>query len=496
MSQKNLTKRTVSSSLWMIIGKTVQAITQLLVITVLARILNPNDFGVVTAALVVINFSIIFSSLGVGPALIQKANLRSDQISAGFILSLTTGMIITVIIYNCSDIIAEFFDIKELSNVLKILSLTFLIQGFYIPSLSLLERELRFKSISLVNVMAYTVGYGAFSLVLALQGYGVYSLVIGQIVQEVIKFVSIIFLKRVKFNLNLTLDSFTSLMNYGAGMTIANIFNFIAVQGDNFVVGKMLGASSLGIYGRIYQLMSLPANLFGQVVDKVLFSSMSKVQSDQIKMRYGYEKALSLIAFFILPLSVFCYINSETIVLILLGDKWISAVIPFQLFTIGMFFRISYKISETIARATGAVYRRAWRQSIYALLVIVGSIIGQNWGINGVIIAVNIALIANFLLMAQLSLSILNINWSNFFKIHMCSLNSSLMLLIVLSIFNYSGNNILIDISVNFLSFVLLYIFLLTIYPKIFLGQSDWIFNLMKKHIKKIPLKKLQIKAK
>ncbi|MFC7319284.1 lipopolysaccharide biosynthesis protein [Halobacillus campisalis] len=492
-TNRTLSETTFNGFLWMISGKGVQGISQLLVLTILARLIAPNEFGIVTAAMVVIGFSLIFSSLGVGPALVQRPHIKKHHISTAFSLSILMGASFTLLIFFCSGIMASFFRIPELENVLKVLSFTFLIQGIYMTSLSLLERNLEFKSISLINSLAYIIGYGAMGIIFGLSGFGVYALVIAQISQEIVKLILILSKKQHSKKLEISIIATKELMYFGGGFTLARIFNYFALQGDNLVVGRTLGAESLGIYGRIYQLMALPATFFGQVVDKVLFSAMSRIQTDKSRLRMVFKRGIVLISLVALPTSIFSFIFSEEIILVLLGEKWLDAVLPFQILSIGIFFRTSYKISESVARSTGAVYRRAWRQLIYAISVIGGSLIGQQWGLIGVAYAINISLILNFLLMSHLSLKILSLSKFEFIKIHVPAILNTTVVFLLLSNLSLTFNNPLLTIFSNFILMGVILLFICTLLPRIFLGtEGKWIIKFMKNYFIKRILKKIK----
>jgi PST family polysaccharide transporter len=124
-------------------------------------------------------------------------------------------------------------------------------------------------------------------------------------------------------------------------------------------------------------------------------------------------------ALLVLPLSAALILLAPEVVRVALGPRWGMAVAPFQILGIGMLFRTSYKMSDSIARSTGAVYRRAWRQIIYAVLVVIGAWIGQRWGIVGVAWGALGALTANFVIMAALSLDVARIGWSDFWRAHL-----------------------------------------------------------------------------
>src|SRR5438477_543956 len=314
-SGAGLTSRTVSGLLWTAWGKGGHALLQVAVVVVLARLLRPADFGVVSAALVVIGFSAIFSEIGLGPALVQRTELETRHLQAAFSASFLFGL-----------------------------------------------------------VLAGIVALG-------------------------------------------------DLMYFGSGHTVARVAHYWALQGDNLVVGRWLGPAALGLYGRAYTLMATPAALFGEILDNVLFPVMALVQGEQQRLALAYRRGIALIALIMLPASALLCVTAPEIVGVVLGPRWTGAVAALQILGAGLLFRTSHKMSDSIARATGAVYRRAWRQGVYAALVIGGAWVGQHWGIAGVAYAVLVALTINFLLMAQLGLRLSGLQWRSFWSAHLPALN-------------------------------------------------------------------------
>lgn len=433
-NKKNVTSATFKGMFWSFSGTSIQGLSQFIVLIVLTRTISPEAFGIVSAALVVISFSSIFSSLGVSSAIVQRPILKETHVTTGFTISLSLGIILSTILWLINPFVSMFFNIDELKPVLKVFSLVFIIQGFSLVSLSLLQREMKFKIIAKIQVMSYVIGYGLVSITLALIGFSYWSLIIGHLAQNILNTLFLVQAKPISKKVGIDKEAFNELMFFGGGHTIARIFNYFAIQGDNLMVGRLLGARDLGLYGRAYQLMVMPATLFGQVVDKVLFSAMSQVQSNKEKLLKSYKVGLISIALITMPLSVFIILLAEEIILILFGNEWTEVVMPFQILTFGMFFRTSYKISDSIARSTGFVYRRAWRQVVYAFLVVFGAYVGHFWGLNGIVVAVVIALMCNFTLMAHLSLKILNMRWNTFIHLHIPSIVLSMLVYIQLSI--------------------------------------------------------------
>jgi len=208
------------------------------------------------------------------------------------------------------------------------------------------------------------------------------------------------------------------LLSFGGGFVLARIGNYAAGDGDNVVVAKWLGLSALGLYDRAYQLMVAPAMLLGQVMDEILFASLARIQDDRPRVSATYRQCIVGVAFAMLPLTIVAWTLAPEIVYVVLGPAWGGVTTPFRILALGTLFRTSYKISDSLTRALGAMYRRAWRQWAYAVFVIGGAIIGQHWGLAGVAWAVLLALAVNVLLQAHLVMKLVPFTWSDFLAAH------------------------------------------------------------------------------
>jgi PST family polysaccharide transporter len=197
---------------------------------------------------------------------------------------------------------------------------------------------------------------------------------------------------------------------------LAQIGRVFSQQGDNMVVGRWLGPSALGIYGRAYTLMVMPAQVFGRIVNRVLFPVMAQVQDDPERLSRAYERALAVVALVALPISAFLLVVAPEFIPVLLGPAWTGVIVPFRLFTFSLLFRMSSMISDTLTNATGVVYARALRQAFYAVMVVAGALIGQRWGVGGVAVAVSLAMGVNYLIMAQLARSVTRLSWGRFVR--------------------------------------------------------------------------------
>ena len=487
-SLDGLTQETLKGLFWMFSGTGIQFILRLLVLIVLARLLTPQDFGLVGAAMVIVSFSEIFSQLGVGPAIVQRSQLKKTHLCVAFFISIISGLILAGLVFILAPYIASFFRMEKLVLILKIFSMVFVIKGFSAVSEALLQRELKFKWLATVQVISYALGFGVVGVTMGFMEYGVWALVAAYLTQEFVKSSTILISKPHSKRPMFDVIALKELMYFGSGFTIARISNQLALQGDNLVVGRWLGESALGVYSRAYQMMTMPATLFGQVLDKVLFPVMAKVQDDLGRLTSVYKRGVALIALITAPISAIMFILAPEITLLLLGPQWDEAVLPFQILATAIWFRTSYKISDSIARATGAVYRRAWRQVIYAFCIIGGSWIGSYWGIAGVAFGVLCALFVNFILMAQLSISLTLLTWKSFFRVHF----SAAFLTIVVSIIVYtvvamSRVLLLPDIGVVLLAILIFITSIITVFfisPVLLLGEEGlWIFRTLLSYV-------------
>ncbi|KAA9340710.1 lipopolysaccharide biosynthesis protein [Adhaeribacter soli] len=416
--EKKLTDRTLAGFLWTITGSGIQVSLKIGVLAIMARLISPKEFGVVGMAVIAIEFSKMFTQMGVGPAIVQRKELEDRHLATGFTMSLLMGLCFATTLFLGAPMLATFFRMEGLQEVLRTVSLIFLIDSFTLVGQALLQRAMKFKVIAGIDVASYAIGYGIVGITLGYLGYGKWALVTALLSQSLLHAILVVIIQPYPKTPKLDRNAFKELLHFGGGFTLARIGNYIALQGDNLVIGRMLGAAALGIYGRAYQFMVMPAALFGTALDQSLFPAMAKVQDDKQRLGKAFLTGVGFIALAGIPLSVLLVFLAPEIVLVLLGPKWVGVTLPFQILASGLLFRMSYKMSDTLVRATGAVYKRAWRQLIYGVMVVLGSYIGQFWGLYGVAWGVAIALIVNFLLMAQLSVQLTDVRWSDIAKAH------------------------------------------------------------------------------
>ena len=414
----NLTHKTFSGTIYLVSSGGIQIILKIGVMAVLARLISPNEYGLVGIAVIIVEFSKLFSQMGVGPCIVQRKELEDRHLTTGFTISMIMGLCFAGILILTAPFFEQFFRMKGLTAVLRAVSVVFLVCSITITGQALMQRSMKFKLIAIQEVVSYAIGYGLVGIILGYMGFGAWALVIANITQAVMNAIMVMIVQPFSKKPGFELKAFKELMYFGGGFTLARIGNFLAIQGDNMVVGRTLGAAALGLYGRAYQFMVMPSSLFGNALDRTLFPAMARVQDDKKRLEKAYLAGTSLIALVAIPISVLFIFLAPEIILITLGKKWMDVVSPFRILAFSLLFRMSYKMSDSMARATSAVYKRAWRQMVYAVAVFGGAYIGHFWGLSGVAFGVAVSLVINFILMSQLSIQLAGVTWTQIIKAH------------------------------------------------------------------------------
>lgn len=406
---KSLTHHSLDSVLWLLSGTGLKIVIQLLQTVILSRLLTPTDFGLMGAALIIVRF-IEQYPIGIGPALIQLPHLETKHLRTGFTLSLLFGLLIGGILWLFAPLFSLLIANDQTVPILRFIAFTFPLRSIATVAEALMERELKFRWLSSIQVLAYVIGYGFVGITLAFLGFGVWSLVLAYTVQILLRSLIPLILQPHPKQLQLETATAKELVSLSGGFMLTNILEFFALQGDYIVVSRGLGLTALGLYTKAYHLMNLPAATLGQALNRVLFATLAKVQNERELLIKAYRRNIVIMALTILPLSVVMCVLAKEIILVLLGSQWTEVIAPFEILALGTFFRFGDKVTSSLARSSGQLYRMAWLKLIYAVCVIIGAMWGLNYGILGVTIGVTIALIIQYLLLTQLAVNLTKID--------------------------------------------------------------------------------------
>ncbi len=418
----SLKQRTLRGFLWTGLEGAARTLIQFGVLALIARRLSPEQFGIANAALVVVGISTIFSELGVGPAIVQRTQLEDGHRNGAFVISCGFGLLVGLVLWLLAGPLAAMLKMPDVAGPLRVLAWVFPATGAAVVSQSLLQREMRFGILTRVELVVVALGYGLPAVLLAHAGYGLWALIFAYLGQMILRSVLVFFCHPWRPGLRFSRTAFRDLLHFSGGMTIGRVANYAASNGDNLVVGRYLGADDLGIYGRAYQIMVAPAAMIGNVLEKVLFPAMVKVNHDDVLLGRAFVRGLSLLAVIMLPVSALIFVLAPEIIALMLGPQWTGVVVPLQIMSIALVARTSVKMSNCLMRARGVVYRWAVYYVIHALGIVLFAWVGQFWGLIGASLGVVLNIILFFLIMAAMSLRSVRLPLRTFASIYLAPL--------------------------------------------------------------------------
>jgi teichuronic acid exporter len=382
---------------------------------VLARILPPSDFGTLALAMVFIGFAELVSSIGLGPAIVQRKVLTERHLQVATTLALIMGIVLVGFFMICADAVAAFFGEPKLAMAIRMLAASMFFSSIAAPSRGVLIRRMDFRRLAVVDIGAYAFGFATVSIALALYGFGFMSLVIGNISANVISAVALLFLAPPRLPLSLSRQESRDLLGFGAGYSLNSTINHLAANVDYLVVGKFLGMGSLGLYTRAYQLVTMPLTKIAATMSSALFPSYAEIQEDRALLSRAYFRAVNATALATFPILIVCAVASDAIIVGLYGAAWSGAADVFRILCLAGMLKAVFHLAGAVVQATGNVYAEVKCQLVYLCVLTVGCLVAVEGGIEAVGWAVVVGSTWLYLSMARLALNIVHSKWTEFF---------------------------------------------------------------------------------
>ena len=372
-----------SGILWSAVSRIIIHVFQFVTLIILAHILEPKEFGLITASLVVIGFLSVFRDLGISSAIIQRTELNDHLVNSVYWVVIIIGIIMNLALFFSAHQIAVFYNAYELTSILKVMSFSFTITSISIIHQALLEKQLKFKQLAFYEMIAVISG-SLCAITLAFLNFGIWSLVIQGLVNASV--ISIILWLKSPFKPKLvfSLSEIKSIFKFSINLSGFNIVNYFVRNADYVLIQKYLGEQQLGFYNIAYRIMLYPLQNITAVFSRVMFPIYSTLQSDHNRIREMFLSLTNNIALLSFPLMLFVTASADVLVPSLLGEKW-SSSIPLLLILapIGMIQSV-YTPAGTIFQAKGRT--DLWfKWGLFTGIIFVTSfIIGLKWGIRGV----------------------------------------------------------------------------------------------------------------
>jgi O-antigen/teichoic acid export membrane protein len=415
-----------------------QAILQILVTAYLARLLDPRDFGVVAAAMIVTDLLIGFSQVGLGQSLVQKRDISAVHIRTAFTVCLSLGVVGTVVVASLAETIAHFLKSPDSAPAIRLLSVGFILNNIGIVADSLAARDLRFELLARRRIIGYIVGYPIIGVISGIAGAGGMALVYANLGQIGATSAMMLLSSPHPKKLLVDRDAFRSMWTFGLGFSVARLANTFAAKVDQFVVARSFDLQTLGLYTRAHAIMRFPINTLGQIVEDVAFPSMSALQHEPAKISSSYLKTLAFANITMFPAALFVAVMAKEIVDVLLGKQWANTVPILMVLAFTLPLRSTQRLGSAMLRAMGHSWLVAGAQFVYLFAVMVGAYVGAQFGIVGSATGVSIAVLVQFLTLAGTLIRLTGISISEFAGAHF----RAIPIIFLIGAVTYSGRTL------------------------------------------------------
>jgi PST family polysaccharide transporter len=355
-------------------------------LVVLARMLEPKDFGLLGMVTAFTGILSLFRDFGLSSAAIQRATVSEEQSSTLFWINLLTGTALACITAILAPLVSHFYHEPRLYWVTIIVALGFLFNGAGVQHSALLQRQMRFTALAIVDVVSLIVS-NAVAIGLAKAGFGLWALVAMTICLPLSNTIGLWLATAWRPGMPHRGVGIVSMMRFGGALTLNGLILYIASNCEKVLLGRYWGADALGIYGRAYQLIRIPTDNLNSAVGDVAFSALSRIQNEPDRVRRYFLKGYSLVLALTLPITIACALFADDLVLVLLGPKWKAAAGIFRLLAPTMMvFAIANPLGWLLS-SIGLVARGLKIAVVIGPLMIASYIIGLPYGPRGVAFA-------------------------------------------------------------------------------------------------------------
>lgn len=370
MTANSIKSRSTTALFWGVGGAFGRIAGQLLVQITLARILGPETFGQFAVLLSVLALGLTLANCGFGAALIQKKEITTADIGLALGWSLTIAAVIALAIGLMAPFLANQFGDDSLVWMFRVIAILLILQTVANLSTNLLQRDLHMKSIQIIHVIAYTVFFGGVATSLAILGWGGWSLVIAYAVQVLFTLVASYAICR--HTLRPRLKGDPALIYFGFKSLATELANWSMDNLDRFLIGKFWGLYSLGLYSVAFNLSKAPSGLLVYAVQNIAFASAARLQGNIAAVRKGLQVVLAAMALATLPLFAIVAFESEVVLHIVYGAKWIEAAPYMAALALSIPLISLGSIIAAILRGTGAIGTELRVQVVTAVIFFSG----------------------------------------------------------------------------------------------------------------------------
>tara|TARA_R110002049_G_scaffold4601_4_gene31860 strand:- start:91012 stop:92382 length:1371 start_codon:yes stop_codon:yes gene_type:complete len=350
---------------------------------ILARMLTPEDYGLVAMVASLTALAGLFSNLGLSAASIQNHDLTDGQLTNLFWMNVGLGVILTGIVAGLAPVVAWFYSDSRLIPITLVMSISFLIRSFGTQHTAMLVREMQFGRNAIAAIIAAIGGFIA-AVVLASYGYDYWSLIISSIVGACLSTVALSIMSPFSPGLPSRSHDVREMVRFGVHVTATDMVNYFHRNLDNILIGKFCGDAALGFYTRAYSLLLFPINRIRAPINAVVYPGLCALQDRPADVRDYFFRAMQVTASLTIPISVFAFAFSDTIISVTLGEQWLPASGIFSYLAFAGVFQATIGLVASLLNALGLVRKLFYCSLAVSTFYVAAFFIGIPGGAEGV----------------------------------------------------------------------------------------------------------------
>ena len=368
-------------------GQGVKIMLQFCGIVILARLLSPNDYGLMAMVVVLTGIGEVLRDFGLSSAAIQARSLTAEQRNNLFWINSAIGVALALALFVIAPALAAFYDEPRLTLIARVLAITFLLNGIATQYRAQLNRGLHFGALAVVDILGMASGL-AVGLLMALEGYNYWALVGQQLALSAATLVTLLLAARWLPGLPRRSAPMGDLLRYGSNLMGTQLIGYATRNLDSLIIGYRFGAESLGLYSKSYQLSMLPLNQINAPATTIALPVLSRLQQQPERYDQFLLHGQTLMLHLIVSVLVFAAALAEPLILLVLGPQWQAAVPVFRILAVAGIFQAASYASYWVFLSKGLTPLHL-RFTLVSRPVLIGCILlGALWGVPGVAITV------------------------------------------------------------------------------------------------------------
>lgn len=393
---KDLKRKTIRGGAAKICAQAANLLLRTGSLMILARLLDPKDFGLVGMVTAVIGVFSVFRDFGLSAAAVQRMTVTEDQASTLFWINLLVGAMLAMLALALAPLVVVFYHEKRLLGVTAVLATAFLFNAAGVQHSSMLERQMRFITLSVIDIVSLLVST-AIGIGMALRGFGYWALVATTTVTPIVYTIGVWMTTAWVPGMPRKQSGIRSMLRFGGTVTLNGLVMYIASNFEKVLLGRFWGVDALGIYGRAYQLINIPTDNLNSAAGGVAFAALSRLQDDPDRLKSYFLKGYSLVLTLTVPITFTCALFANDLISVFLGPKWHSAAGVFRLLApTTLAFAILNPLGWLL-NALGLVGRGLRIALVLGPVMIAGYVVGLRYGPTGVASAYSTVMILSLI---------------------------------------------------------------------------------------------------